>query len=324
MTDHQPALIALLDYLASTRQQPASVWRDWTITPVRGGANNLVQRVASPLGDFAVKWTIRDERDRAGREYAALLALQQAGLALAPLPMLLERDRYAQPVIVQAWLHGKPLDAPPQTAFEWHALVKHYVIIHRITPTVCRVSLPEAWINAASVGAGRAMIEREVSRLPTAAQPTCLIQLLARFARWPSPEWSPAPQALCRVDANYRNFIRQPTGLVSVDWENSGWGDPAFEIAEMITHPAYHTVSTAEWQAVIGMYSEQMDDPNAPLRITTYRTMMLVWWVARLARSLHEIPQGQDERLVARPASWLTETKAKYEQYLAMALARVG
>jgi hypothetical protein len=93
-------LLPLLDHLAATN--PASdIWRNWQIRRVGGGANNLLHRATGAGHDLAIKWTIRDERDRAGREHAALTALRQAGLDIAPAPILLERERYPQPVVVQ-------------------------------------------------------------------------------------------------------------------------------------------------------------------------------------------------------------------------------
>ncbi len=57
--------------------------------------NNLIYRASSAEGDFAVKFTVRDDRDRAGREYAALRALHQAGLELAPQAVWLEQGATA-------------------------------------------------------------------------------------------------------------------------------------------------------------------------------------------------------------------------------------
>jgi hypothetical protein len=42
--------------------------------------------------------------------------------------------------------------------------------------------------------------------------------------------------------------MRRAGAWASVDWENSGWGDAAFEIADMMTHPAYVTVPAALWE----------------------------------------------------------------------------
>src|SRR5262245_22941297 len=89
-------LLPLLDYLAATHH-PNLHWRGWRIARADGSGNNILYRATSDSHDLAVKFTIRDARDRAGREYAALLALHRAGLEVAPAPLFLDRDRYPQP-----------------------------------------------------------------------------------------------------------------------------------------------------------------------------------------------------------------------------------
>ena len=42
---------------------------------------------------------------------------------------------------------------------------------------------------------------------------------------------------------------------------------------------------------------------------------MLVWWVARLARGLYEIPLGKDKRLVERPSNWQEDAQMKLDYY---------
>src|SRR5829696_8910504 len=112
---HDPALfLPLLDQLGSSAAIADGEWRDWQIARVAGAGNNLLFRATSGAHDLAIKFTIRDARDRAGREYTALLALQQAGLAVAAVPLWLDRDSYAQPVVVQSWLEGAVLRAPPE------------------------------------------------------------------------------------------------------------------------------------------------------------------------------------------------------------------
>ena len=114
---------SLLQYLDSVRPAASETWRGWHIAPVMGGANALVYRVTRQPDDYAVKFTVRDERDRAGREYAALDALRQSGLRIAPEPIWLGREQYTQPVVVQSWLDGETLDGPPQNDAEWAALL---------------------------------------------------------------------------------------------------------------------------------------------------------------------------------------------------------
>lgn len=291
-------LFALLAHLDTSPPDVVDEWHGWRIAPVAGGANNLLYRASSELGDFAIKFTVRDERDRAGREYGALRALEEAGTTVAPRAVLLERERFRQPVVVQTWLEGAPLHAPPTNHKDWHALLDHFCRIHTLTPAHTTVALPEATINAASVAAGKALVHKHLDRIPQAAYPATLRPLIEWLNEWQPPIWPTPPCALCRVDSNPRNFLARTGGYVSVDWENSGWGDPAFEWADMQTHPAYLDC-TPSWDTLISAYAKRMHDPTAPERIAAYTTIMTIWWVVRWARYLYEVPRGLDPRLAA-------------------------
>ena len=308
--------LPLLQYLEAVVPASAHVWAEWTITPIAGGANNLLYRVTNGQDDYAVKFTVRDERNRAGREFAALTALQAAGLVIAPQAIGCSLDRFRQPVIVQSWLEGAVLTGPPQSQVEWLALLDHYCLIHSFKPEHTTVVLPEAVLNVASGAAGKTLIEQQVAKLPLSAQPASLQAILAWLQTWTPPTWPAPPRTLCRVDPNWRNFIRLEARLSSVDWENSGWGDPAFELADLMTHPAYTSVSITTWHWLIDAYATAMHDPTAALRIQTYYTIMLVWWLVRWARFLYEVPQGLDVRLVARSPHWQSETEQNYRHYL--------
>ena len=86
-----------------------------------------------------------------------------------------------------------------------------------------------------------------------------------------------------------------------------------------MTHPAYLAVPASQWPWVVDTYCQLAGAPIAAQRIYTYYRVMLVWWVARLARYLYEVPRGLDERLVQRPANWLEGMQTKYEYYLSLA-----
>jgi len=111
---------------------------------------------------------------------------------------------------------------------------------------------------------------------------------------------------------------------LSVDWENSGWGDPAFDVANLMTHAAYLDMPVSRWVWVAERYCELSDDATASTRIWSYDTIMAVWWVVRMARYLYEMPRALDARLVewwredSRDA-WLAEMQTKYERYVQLA-----
>ena len=317
--DASPPFLPLLDHLAGSAALADSEWRGWRVARAAGAGNNLLYRATSAAHYLAIKFTIRDQRDRAGREYAALLALRHAGRAIAPEPLWLDGDRYPQPVVVQSWLEGAVLVTPPADDAEWQCLLEHYLTIHTLTAASSGSALPPAVLNMTSATDGLDRIRQQLAYIPAAEQPAELHELIRTIetARWPN--W-PAPQlALCRVDPNTLNFVRQPHAWASVDWENAGWGDPAFEIADLITHPAYIGVASDRWEWLIDAYCARSEDSGAALRMRVYQRLMVMWWVARLARTLYEVPRGGDRRLATRPPSWLDDMRVKYAYYLTLA-----
>lgn len=274
-------------------------------------------RATGETGDFAIKFTMRDERNRARREYQTLGVLQQAGLSLAPEPVLLDETRYLQPVVVQTWLEGAVHDSPPTSDREWQHLIDHYAGIHRLTPDCTGANLPHSVQNAGSVAQCVELVRSQMMRLP---QPPAELQnLVDRLESSDFPDWPTPVNALCRTDPNIMNFIHRRDSWASVDWEGSGWGDPAFEIADLMVHPAYMSVSPERWDWMIEQYASQSADSEVSLRIKTYYRILAVWWVARMARYLYEIPRGLDQRLVERPDDWLVQARQKYDHYLNLA-----
>lgn len=320
----EQALWSLLDHLANGKHEQGERWHGAQIVRITGGWSSLLYRVTGSLGDLAVKFTVRDKRDRAGREYHSLLALRQAGLSVAPEPILLDRTRYAQPVVVQTWLEGETSDRPPAGDAEWERLLEHLATVHAVTPENTSVRLRRGVLDARTVREGRKVVRQQVTRLPREAQPGSLRALLRRFEATEFSDWSAGAVALCRVDNNILNVIRRPGPWASVDWENAGWGDPAFEIAQLMTHPAYIDVPPERWAWVVETTCGMAADGALGHRIRVYYRMLTVWWVARVARYLYEFPRGLDQRLVDRPDGWETDMRAKYAHYLRLAEGMVG
>jgi thiamine kinase-like enzyme len=314
----------LVDYLAKCDLLDGVEWRDWQITRITGGRNNLLYRAFGPGGDLVIKFTVRDERDRAGREYGALAALCQAGLSIAPEPIQLDRANYDQPVVVQSWLEGEVSDTPPTTDDGWQKLVQHLASVHTVTPEKMRMQLPWATINANTAEQGKQRVWQQVTHIPRRAQPASLRALLRRFEASQFPEWPSAPVALCRLDNNIANYIRRPGRWASVDWEYSGWGDPAFDVANLVTHVAFQDVVPSRWKWLIDHYCSPVEDGSTAIRIQVYCDILLVWWAARLARYLYEMPRGLDERLAVWPDGYQADIQAKYDHYLNLAETRLN
>jgi thiamine kinase-like enzyme len=312
-------LSPLIAYLADLGDGSEVDWQQWHIRRIAGGANNLLYRATSDRADLAIKFTIRDARDRAGREFQALLTLQEAGLAIAPQPVLLDRDRYPMPVVVQTWLDGTVSAEPPATDDDWQRWLEHLAATHTVTPATTARPLPEAVLTMTSAAHGLQRIRQQLDLIPLSAQPTALRALVQRVEELPFPTWPTPRLTFCHGDTNIRNVVRRSGTWASVDWEYSGWGDPAFEIADLITHAAHLTVPPERWEWVIRTYSAHSDDTPVEQRIRVYTLLMLAWWATRLARMLYEVPQGGDQRLAQWPTDWQADRQAKYEHYLTLA-----
>jgi len=317
-------LTALLDYLATTTPQTATDWDGWTIMPIVGGANNLLYRVTRAEDDLAVKFVIRDTRDRAGREYRMLAILQAVGFALAPRPVLLECEQFPQPVVVQTWLPGIVTDAPPDNDTDWRSLIEHFVALHGVDPMRVTHPLPAAVLDMRSVEQGRHAIEEQLARIPCNERSSAISGIVLRINRLKYPSCNPPTATLCKGDPNINNFVRHAGPWESVDWEYSGWGDPAFEMADLLTHPTYLSVSDARREWVIDTYCACRADATIATRIRAYMQLMLVWGAARLTRSLYEAPRGLDARLAVSSPTWQAETEAKCEHYLRQAQAALS
>ncbi len=311
----------VLSYLDGASILEECSWQGWTILPVSGGANNLIYRLRGYGRDCALKFTIRDVRRRAWREYQALALLELSGFDLAPRPMALDETSYRQPLVVQSWLAGRILDGPPQLDEDWEGMAAHYAAIHSLRGADHPAVLEPAVLNILNCESGIRLVFEHAGRIPLECQPHSLQNLLKKLAAWASPSWPEPTLVLCRSDPNWRNFIWGNRDCQSVDWENSGWGDAAFEIADLLTHPAYEYVSEERKEQFVRQYAARSPDPEIRIRVQGLCVILYAWWVARLARYLYEIPRGLDNRLVAQSPGWQEEMQAKYDRYLQRSLS---
>ncbi|MEM7534416.1 MAG: aminoglycoside phosphotransferase family protein [Chloroflexota bacterium] len=318
-------------------------WQGWQIEPIIGGYNNLLYHARSKEHDWAIKFTRRDARDRAGREYTALKMLQALNLHLAPQAVYLNRDDYIYPVVVQTWLDGKVQQTPPQTDEEWRELLRCMVALHKITPDSANSStihgvghIPPATLSMYCAANGLARIRQQVAQIPVTSYPDEVATIVNRIQRDPFPDWPRPISSFCHVDPNTLNFVRTPQTWLVVDWENSGWGDPAFEIADLMSHPAYMDVPEDRWPWVVEQYCQMSRTPEASERIWVYYRLMIVWWVVRFLRYViesehHQQPvtdpalaQQFSQRLALRPVDDVAVMRRKYDYYCTLAITQTG
>ncbi|HRQ39846.1 MAG TPA: phosphotransferase [Chloroflexota bacterium] len=144
--------------------------------------------------------------------------------------------------------------------------------------------------------------------------------MLTRLEKRQFPDWHTPQLTLLHCDPNPRNFVRRPSGWLAVDWENSGWGDPALEIADLIAHAAYMDVLPETWEWVVGVVADRWGDDKAVARIWAYYPLILTFWVVIFAQSMYELAHNlPNARLAPRPLDWAETIPQKYEHYLALA-----
>ena len=250
------------------------------------GWNNVIYRAGAGTLAVAVKFTTRDARDRAGREHRALLLLDQAGLDVAPKPLGLIRHGLPHPVAISTWLDGVVSDEPPAAEGEWEHLVRHYAAIHTVTPAGRRADLPAAVMTMTATASGRALLQAEVERLRPVGVPPAIADLLRLVTAARLPDLVAPGRCLCRCDTNIGNMVRREGAWASVDWEYAGWGDPAFELADLISHPAHEAVAPGCWRRVAEMYAAWHDDRALVERAHVYEVLMACWWAVRWTRMI--------------------------------------
>lgn len=332
-------LYPLLDTLFHAPSSPAFEWQGWYVERVTGGRNNLLFHATRNEQDIAVKFTRRDARDRAGREFNSLSVLSTLGLAIAPLPVLLDRDRFPLPVIVQTWMKGEASAKAPANREDWTHLLEHYAVVHTIAPDYVHRSVAHAVMDFSSAQEAVRYVLGEIGAISEHQRPAELVALARRLELANLPAWHEPEITLGRCDPFIANFIRRPAAWASVDWENSGWCDPAFEIGDLMTHPCYRTISEDTWEWYVEAAADcHPGDTNFVERVRTYRTIMQVRWAGVFARYCsarekraaairsHADPaialsstQANLSPLTDLPETWWEEVPGEYQRYLRLA-----
>lgn len=106
----------------------------------------------------------------------------------------------------------------------------------------------------------------------------------------------------CRLDGRFANVIQRPDGRVGmVDWEDSGLGDPAFALADMMIHVNQEDLlAWDEWMAAFAEYLQMMAarDNDFRGRVHLYHALIPAWWLAIL------LPIGQQKSEASLFSQW--------------------
>jgi aminoglycoside phosphotransferase (APT) family kinase protein len=289
---------------------------DCTISRIRGGMNNILYRIEAGEEHFACKLCLVDERRRAAREFSALKLLEASQIDVAPLPLALDLSTSILPfpAVFYRWLDGKPLQLDPTTE-QLDSLMEGFQKIHALRrEDHASYNLPEAWFHWFEYEPYLAELEGFLALYGTwlkrrDPEGAGLFQRLEKLTvdsrdllkqkNLPDPKLASVSQRLCRVDPNLANCIVGSDGKVRwVDWESSGWGDPALELAEIRWHISWARLSDEQHKRFRYDYSPPGDDVDFSRRLNVWDRVVSARWPFLILRRLWSWENSsQSERL---------------------------
>ena len=304
-----------------------------TVRRVTGGFNNALFRVEAAGQRYACKLCVADECRRAAREYAALRLLQAAGLDIAPQPLWLDDSCTIVPfpAVAYRWLPGQPL-SPSPTARQLASLLDSFHRLHALQPGDFEGhGIRDAWAHwfdfelyladlrdflarygpwlAATDPEGQDLRDR-LARLVDGCAEVVLTTTV-------NPGRESVPLRLCRVDPNLANTVWGGDGQLRwVDWEFSGWGDPALDLAELRWHAASVGLTEAQHAWLRDNYRRPAGDHAFEERLAVWDRLRATRWPFLILRWLWSEHNGPDRVRLTRPTADLAELRARLVRFI--------
>ena len=326
---------AWLRTVATAHGEQADSWteRGVTVRRVTGGANNAVYWVEADGEHFACKLCVDDGRQRARREYGALRLMRAVGLDLAPEPLWLDErcSVVPYPAVAYRWLRGTPLGLNP-TRQQLAALVDSIQRLHDIEPGAAGgVELCDAWFHwfdfAPYLDELKTFLTEYGAWLVSAdAQGGQLLRRLTRLVEDCSvfvagsqadPSREVVPLRLCRVDPSLANALWCDDGRLRwIDWEYSGWGDPALDLADLRWHATLDGLSSAEHDRLRDSYRRPTGDSGFDERLAVWDRLIATRWAFLILRWLWSAREGPDRERLTQPENDGTELRTRLVRFI--------
>lgn len=304
--------------------------------------NYAIFRVNTPEGIFCCKLLLADQRQRALREWNALRILDQHSLDLAPLPFALDESRAVLPlpVIVMSWVQGRPLNHQRLTQSMLNELIYALQRVHSLTPKQTTFDLPPGWaqphdfaglsqsfedrlqiyltwqreanpfsVRASIQGLQDAKVQKQVES--TVAQAVRLAELAARLPGIPMP-------TLVRTETTLADVMwTADEKICLLDWDASGWGDPAFDLAALRWHPQNQDLSLHQWEIMRAAYIPPPLDDAFSQRLRAWEAILPVDWCLRSLLVLVDAAQPwRSPGAPPLPESVARQIRLRFDRYL--------
>jgi thiamine kinase-like enzyme len=106
---------------------------------------------------------------------------------------------------------------------------------------------------------------------------------------------SAVPLRLCHVDPNPGNMIWGPDGQMRwVDWEYSGWGDPALDLAEYRWHAGWLAAPEDQHDWLRDNYEPPAGDETFWERLAVWDRLLAARWPFLMLRWLYSARNGSE------------------------------
>lgn len=284
------------------------------------------------VGDrhFIVKEFLKpDEFDEAPiREFEGLRLV--APLDVAPQPVVWRpHTADTRPLVVYEYMPGEMWDRRRPAETELSQLAALWLLINSVSTDRPWISRGYETSLAAQMASFARMYERYgewaaaffAPGAQTAAMCLSALQEHAAFVNQLAGEVPPL--CFCRRDARFANIIARPDGRLGlVDWEDCGLGDPAADLADIMTAPNQEDLlAWDDWQPFLQPYLEghAARDPRLEWRMQLYLALFPLAWLgwlltAGVARAsegslagwmIHGMPANERlRRYLARAYAW--------------------
>ena len=327
-----------LPAVAAAHEAGADDWvgDDVTVRRVTGGFNNALYRVAVDGQSYVCKLCVADGRRRAAREHNTFRLLHAAGLELAPQPLWLDESCTVLPfpTVVYHWLPGRPLDSPP-TPRQLVALLEGYHNIHALRQRdYAQFGILDAWFHwldfepylvelrgfLAEYGTWLATAEPDGQDLRDRLARLVNGCTEALTATDVDPSRESVPLCLCRVDPNLANGVWDDDGRLRwVDWEYSGWGDPALDLAELRWHAALEDLHAEQHRWLRDNYRRPSDDPAFDARVVVWDHIISTRWAFLVLRHLWSQYNGPDRVRLSQTPADPAQVRARLARFIGRA-----
>ncbi len=258
------------------------------------GSDNLLWRLgvapngaSDPSPDVVIKMYMDAGWVRGRREHEAQQLF--APLGLAPQPLWFDRDAELLPrqVVGYSYVDGAAPDMADPAIRQ--AIAVAIARVHasdaaampRVSPNP--MNFDTFWtLLQENVATVRADLDGNAAFI---AALDALLRSAGNVAAAAAPLWANAVPTPIHGEFSPENTLIAPTGVIFVDWELSGLGDPALEVARFVQG---HLVEPAARDAWLTAYLAACNAPGMAERIAIYRRLLPIEWLCLLLGGLED------------------------------------